>query len=104
MRAGRLRQGNCRTVKPGKNQAWELHDVTANPGETKNLAVEKPEILARLLGIAKKEHEPAREGTFDNTELQERDRRAKYGVLDDPSYLATPSGIIKKSNVPAKPN
>lgn len=99
-----MRQGNWRTVKPGKNHAWELYNVAADPGETKNLATEKPEILARLQAIAKQQHEPAREGTFDTTEMHERDRRAKYGVHDDPSYLATPSRIIKKSNLPAKPN
>jgi len=98
-----VRQGNWRAVKPKKSTAWELYDVTADPGETKDLATEKPQILSRLQTLAKQQHEPAREGTFENTELHERDRRAKYGVHDDPSYLATPSGIIKKSGVPSKP-
>jgi len=99
-----VRQDNWRAVKPNKAAAWELYDVGADPGERKNLAAEKAEILARLQGIAKREHEPVREGTFTSTDMHERDRRAKYGVQNDPSYFATPSGIIKKSAIPAKPN
>jgi arylsulfatase A-like enzyme len=98
-----VRQGNWRAVKPRNTTAWELYDVSRDASETKNLAEEQPKILSRMQAIAKREHEPAREGTFTTLELNERDRRAKYGVHDDPSYLATPSGIIKKPDPAAVP-
>ena len=91
-----VRQGNWRAVKPAGGKPWELYDVAADPGESKNLAASRPEVLARLTALAAAAHQPAREGTFANTDLHERDRRAKYGVHDDPSYLATPSGVKKK--------
>jgi arylsulfatase A-like enzyme len=98
-----VRQGDWRAVKPRNATAWELYNVAMDPGERKNLAESQPDLLARLQAIAQREHEPAREGTFANTDLHERDRRAKYGVHDDPSYIATPSGIIKKPDPPSKP-
>ncbi|MCS6852304.1 MAG: arylsulfatase [Gemmataceae bacterium] len=99
-----VREGNWRAVKPGKKGEWELYDVAADPGERTNLAARRPEILARLQAAAQHAHEPAREGTFTSTERSERDRRAKYGVHDDPSYIATPSGVIKKSDLPKSSN
>jgi len=98
-----VREGNWRAVKPRNISAWELYDVAKDPGESKNLAELHPDILARLQGIAKREHVPAREGTFTDAELNQRDRRAKYGVHDDPSYFATPSRIIHKSKMPSNP-
>jgi arylsulfatase A-like enzyme len=98
-----VRQGSWRAVKPNKSTTWELYDVSKDPGETKNLAAQHPEVLERLQAIAQREHEPARQGTFANTDLHERDRRAKYGYHDDPSYHATPGGIFKKSDLPKKP-
>jgi GntR family transcriptional regulator len=44
--------------------------------------------------------EPQHEGTFASTDLHERDRRSKYGKQDDPSFIATPSGIKKKTKTP----
>ena len=43
-----------------------------------------------------KTDEPVREGTFARTDLNERDRRSKYGKQDDDTYIATPIGISKK--------
>ena len=91
-----VRQGNWRAIKPAKSTTWELYDVVSDPSESKDLAASNPETLARLKELAAAAHHPVREGTFGSTELHERDRRAKYGKHDDPSYLATPSGVKKK--------
>ncbi len=95
-----VRQGDWRAVQPPKNADWELYDLAADPSESKNLAAERPEILARLVALAEKSHEPAIEGTFSTTERHERDRRAKYGKHDDPGYEATPSGVKKRKAQP----
>ena len=97
-----VRQGNWRAVKPVKATVWELYDVAADPGETKNLAADKPDALAKLKELAAAAHQPVREGTFADTAKHERDRRAKFGKQDDPSYNPTPSGAKKKPE-PAKP-
>lgn len=91
-----IRQGTWRAVKPDKSKTWELYDLATDPSESKDLAAEKPDVLARLTALAAAAHEPAREGTFTRTDLHERDRRAKYGKHDDDSYIATPSGVSKK--------
>ena len=91
-----IRQGKWRAVKPARSTTWELYDVDSDPGESKDLAASQPDVLARLKRLAADAHEPVREGTFASTDLHERDRRAKYGKHDDPSYIATPSGVKKK--------
>jgi arylsulfatase A-like enzyme len=91
-----VRQGNWRVVKPARATAWELYDLSADPGETKDLAAANPALVAKLTAFAAIAHAPAQEGTFTSTERHERDRRAKFGKQDDPSYAATPSGTKKK--------
>ena len=77
-----IRQGNWRAVKPPRKEAWELYDLVTDPGEAKDLAATKPDVLSKLTALAIKAHEPAREGTFTNTDRHERDRRAKFGKHD----------------------
>ncbi len=81
-----IRQGNWRAVQPPRGAAWELYDLSADPSESKNLAAEQPEVLARLTALAAKAHQPTREGAFTSTERHERDRRAKFGKQDDPTF------------------
>lgn len=91
-----IRQGDWRGVRPKANAAWELYDLAADPGETKDLAAAKPEELAKLVALAEKAHEPVREGSFSRTDRHERDRRAKFGKQDDTSLEGTPGGVKKK--------
>lgn len=98
-----VRQGNWRAVRPAKTQVWELYDLAADPAESKNLAATQPEALAKLTALAEKAHEPVREGTFTDTAMHERDRRAKFGKQDDPAYNATP-GVPKKKGKGKKVN
>jgi arylsulfatase A-like enzyme len=73
-----IRQGNWKAVQP-KDKAWELYDLSSDVSEQHNLAVEKPDVLARLKSLAQAAHQPAIEGTFHNREIHERDRQAKWG-------------------------
>jgi arylsulfatase A-like enzyme len=91
-----IRQSTWRAVKPDKKKVWELYDLAADPSESRDLSAEKPEVLARLTTLATAAHQPVHEGTFTNMDLHERDRRAKYGKHDNPSYQASPSGIDPK--------
>lgn len=95
-----VRQDGWRAVHPAKAANWELYDLANDPGETKDLAAARPEVVKKLVALAEAAHEPVRPGTFADTADHERDRRAKYGKHDDPSYLATPSGIFKKKSEP----
>ena len=83
-------------MKPNKSTTWELYDLATDPSETKKLASAHPEILTKLLALAAQAHEPVREGTFSNTDRHERDRRAKFGKHDDPTFQATTGGVKAK--------
>ena len=91
-----VRQENWRAVQRPRTTTWELYDLAADPGEKNDLASAKPDILARLVGFAAKAHTPVREGTFATTERHERDRRAKFGRQDDPTFVASPGTAKKK--------
>jgi arylsulfatase A-like enzyme len=93
-----VRQGNWRAVKPAGATKWELYNLEKDPSESRDVAVENPTIVAKLAGIAEREHEPAREGTFASTERHERDRRAKFGKQDDPNFKAAAGNPKKKKN------
>jgi arylsulfatase A-like enzyme len=92
-----IRQGIWRAVRSKPNAAWELYDLATDPSESKDLAANKPDVLAKLTALAEKAHEPVREGTFTRTDRHERDRRAKFGRQDDPNYNPTPGGGKKKN-------
>jgi arylsulfatase A-like enzyme len=91
-----IRQGKWRAVKPAKAQTWELYDIASDPSESRDLAAAQPAVLNKLTTLAAAAHQPVSEGSFADTALHERDRRAKYGKHDDASYIATPSGVSKK--------
>jgi arylsulfatase A-like enzyme len=79
-----VRQGNWRAVKPPGGDHWELYDLSADPSESSNLAAKQPDMLARLVAIARKAHEPLEEGSYARSDLHARDRRAKFGKQDEP--------------------
>jgi arylsulfatase A-like enzyme len=91
-----VRQGTWRAVKPAKAPAWELYDLSRDPGETRDVAAANPAVLAKLTALAAKAHTPVREGTFTSTARHERDRRAKFGKQDDVTFIATPGSAKKK--------
>ena len=99
-----IRQGNWRAVRPKANADWELYDLASDPSESANLAASKPDVLARLVGLAERAHEPAVEGTFASTARHERDRRAKFGKQDQPDSpkLQPKAKGNKKETVKAK--
>ena len=71
-----IRQGAWRAVNLGKS-GWELYNVARDPAESKDLAKESPETLAKLIALAKQAHELPRLGTYTTRERADRDRRAR---------------------------
>ena len=58
-----LRAGDLKLVRPGAGLDWELYDLAADPTESRDLAADRPNDLARLLALwAEREAEmvPAR--------------------------------------------
>ncbi|MDZ4851080.1 MAG: arylsulfatase [Pirellulaceae bacterium] len=74
-----VRMGNWKAIQPKANAPWELYDLATDLSETKDLSKAKPDILAKLQSFATAAHTPAVEGTFESTEMHERDRAAKFG-------------------------
>jgi arylsulfatase len=46
-----LRQGDWKIVAAGKEAPWELYNLANDRSETINLALDRPEVLERLVGI-----------------------------------------------------
>ncbi|QDU57145.1 arylsulfatase [Aeoliella mucimassa] len=73
--------GKWKVIRPKPRAAWQLFDLSADPGETKNLASDHPEVVAKLAGYASAAHQPVQAGTYlDPARTRhERDRQAKTG-------------------------
>jgi arylsulfatase A-like enzyme len=83
-----VRMGNWKAIRPRRQAPWELYDLSQDTSESRDLAKDHPEILARMQVIAAGAHQPAVEGTFKDRTNHEKDRRAKWG----------PGGRPKKGN------
>lgn len=79
-----VRMGPWKAVLPRASGPWELYDLGRDLGEEHNVAETHPDVLDRLKAFAARAHVPAEEGTFDNRDLHERDRRAKFGDTEQP--------------------
>jgi len=56
-----VRLGDWKGIIPRPGLAWEIYDLKSDPKETKNLAAEKPDVLAKIKVIAAREHTPERD-------------------------------------------
>ncbi len=74
-----IRMGQWKAYQAKPTSDWELYDLNADPSETKNLSKEKADVLTKLQSLAAAAHQPQVEGTFESTDLHERDRAAKFG-------------------------
>ncbi len=75
-----VRMKNWKAIQPKKDQPWALYDLSQDISEANDVALQHPELLARMSSFAEASHEPVREGTFASKERHERDRQAKYGT------------------------
>ncbi|RME92821.1 MAG: hypothetical protein D6766_09350, partial [Verrucomicrobia bacterium] len=74
-----VRSGPWKAIQPRRNAPWELYNLDRDPSESRDLAAEHPDQLARLQAFAREAHEPVREGVFFDRTLHEKDRAAKWG-------------------------
>ncbi|GAB6187926.1 sulfatase-like hydrolase/transferase [Thermopirellula anaerolimosa] len=82
-----VRKGDWKAVRPARTGPWELYDLSQDVGETRDLAGKHPEILEELIALAESAHQPAVEGSFTQPELNEKDRRAKFGDAVPPDRV-----------------
>ena len=55
-----LRLGRWKLLRPRPDAPWQVHDLQTDPGETRDLAREKPEIIARARSILQTVRTPPR--------------------------------------------
>lgn len=79
-----VRIGQWKGIQPKKNAEWELYDLSKDVSEKNNVAAENAEMIERMKEFAAKSHEPVRPGTYTDRALHNRDRRAKFGVQEQP--------------------
>ena len=93
-----VRIDHWKGLQPKPNANWELYDLTTDLSETKDLAAQHPDIVARMKKYVEQSHEPVRPGEYldkDRTR-HERDRQAKFG-FKNPQNAPNPKGARKKA-------
>lgn len=68
-----VRMGDWKAIRPKPGGAWELYDLAGDPGETKDVAAEHPDLVARIEQIARQEHTPERAYQADPRGLEVSD-------------------------------
>jgi arylsulfatase A-like enzyme len=99
-----IRMGEIKAIHPGNKRGWELYDLAADPSEQHDLAADRPELLAKLTAAAEAANTPVEEGVFFDTEIHERDRRAKFGGKDPSGMPAkveslSPNGLLPRERL-----
>jgi arylsulfatase A-like enzyme len=76
-----VRQGDWKAIRPRKQGPWELYDLSRDVSETRDVAAEHAELLARMKRFAEAAHQPVRPGRFLDPQRvrHQRDRQAKWG-------------------------
>jgi arylsulfatase A-like enzyme len=54
-----VRAGGWKAVRPALDRPTELYDLAGDPGETRNLAAERPDVVARLEGLMRRAYVPS---------------------------------------------
>jgi arylsulfatase A-like enzyme len=60
-RSSAVREGQYKLVRPRTGKSWELYDLGADPGETNDLAEDRPDVTARLMRELERWTESVRE-------------------------------------------
>ncbi len=74
-----VRKKNWKAIRPKNNAPWELYDLAVDISESKNIAQEHADVLARMEEYATQSHTPVQAGTFADRTRHEADRKAKWG-------------------------
>ena len=53
--------GDWKAISPRAGAPFELYDLRSDPSESRNLAQDKPEIMARIRSILAEAHTPERD-------------------------------------------
>ena len=75
-----VRIGDWKAILNRKMKTWALFDLAEDISEKNDVAKENPEVLAKLIAVAEREHEPAKTGSYADRSKHEADRRAKWGT------------------------
>ena len=95
-----VRMGNWKAIRPRKNGAWELYDLSQDVSEQNNLAASHQDTLATMKAHAAAAHEPVREGVFHDRTIHERDRQAKFGKARQRSGAPAPAPFPTQGLIP----
>jgi arylsulfatase A-like enzyme len=93
-----VRMKDWKAIQPKPNASWELYDLATDISESKDLSAAKPDVLAQMIQFAERAHQPVVEGTFESTEMHQRDRQAKFGNRSGgPAQKAKKNSATNKS-------
>ena len=99
-----VRMENWKAIRPKKDGAWELYDLSHDVSEATNVAEGHPQVLEQMKKYAVQSHEPVQPGTFTDTTRHQRDRNAKWGTTRPPAKkppTGKPKRIKDKNLIPA---
>ena len=76
-------------VQPKPDAAWQLYDLHSDPSESKDVADQHADIVAKMQNYAKQSHTPVRPGEFTTEIRHQKDRQAKWGTAKRPAKKRT---------------
>ncbi|MEM6257208.1 MAG: arylsulfatase [Planctomycetota bacterium] len=68
-----VRLNDWKAIRRNPKQPWQLYDLSRDVSETTDLSANHPDILARMIEIAKREHTPIRGGEVYDIDLARKD-------------------------------
>jgi arylsulfatase A-like enzyme len=75
-----VRLDHWKAVRPGKDAPWELYDLRTDSSEEKDVSAVHPDVLARAVAVAQREHVDVVPGVFLDRTPHIKDRCAKFGT------------------------
>ncbi len=74
-----VRMNDWKAIRPKPNADWELYDLSNDISERHNIAANHPQVVTKMIALAREAHEPVRKGAYSDRTLHEKDRWAKWG-------------------------
>ena len=74
-----VRIGQLKGIRPKAGAPWELYDLSTDIEEKRDIASDRPDVVARMKSLAEQAHQPVRPGEILDRELMTKDHTINLG-------------------------